>query len=128
MDVKKFCSHCGAPIEGDSKFCSNCGANLEESKAEYYQSGNSSYDPTSNSVSKPASSSNGIAALIFGILSLFMGGLLFSILAIYFGSKDDDTMSKVGKVLGIISLVLYAIVIIIVVITVISGIAVSGTI
>ncbi|MHA1793622.1 MAG: DUF4190 domain-containing protein [Promethearchaeota archaeon] len=56
---------------------------------------------------------NGIAALVFGIISLFFNPfLIMSILAIIFGAigkKNDDSpgMAIAGLVLGLIGLILF---------------------
>lgn len=62
-----------------------------------------------------------IASLILGIISFFLFPIIGAILAIVFGNKSIrengmNTMARVGKILGIVSLAIYIVVIIIMVI------------
>ena len=61
-----------------------------------------------------------IASLILGIISFFLFPIIGAILAIVFGNKSIrengmNTMARVGKILGIVSLAIYIVVIIMVI-------------
>ena len=122
-----FCPQCGTKIEAMWKVCPNCGYNLKSErnlqppvqlqpplqnytpqKPKHQPRQYQSYDyrPRSNNT-------NGIVALIFGLLGLFsVIPIVGSIIAIVLGAvgknKDDDPrMAKAGLVLGIIGIVVW---------------------
>ncbi|MEK9664271.1 MAG: DUF4190 domain-containing protein [Candidatus Nanopelagicales bacterium] len=79
---------------------------------------------------------NGVVALVTGILSFFVCPVILSIVAIIFGRKgmqsaaagraNNGGMAKVGYILGIISLVLFAFFVVIWIILIIAGAASSN--
>ncbi len=110
MENVHFCPHCGAQITDYDKFCPNCGASLADSKEENpkaasYQSAPSQtyYQPYSATGSSGGSP---VAGLVFGILSVVLGGWLWSILGIVFSKpqKNTDSKAKAGFILSIIGL------------------------
>ena len=62
----------------------------------------------SNSASADVSQDqrNGKIALICGIISLFVLGVILGPIAIIYGGKSTTTQGKVGRILGVIGLVL----------------------
>ncbi|MFX0048757.1 MAG: zinc-ribbon domain-containing protein [Candidatus Hermodarchaeota archaeon] len=115
-----FCSQCGTKLLSSWNFCLNCGNSLKSERVHqkqiqaqppaqiYYQKRLSSqpidYRPRNNNT-------NGIIALIFGLLGLFnVIPIVGPILGIVFGAigrkKDDDgRLALAGFIIGIIGLV-----------------------
>ena len=117
-----FCTQCGTKIVASWNVCPNCGHQLN-SKHIYqqqtqvqvpiqtpsqlqtpYQSYN--YRPRNNNT-------NGLVALIFGLLGLFsvipiIGSIIGIVLGAVGKTKDDDPrMAKAGLVIGIIGIVVW---------------------
>lgn len=117
-----FCTQCGTKIVASWNVCPNCGHQLN-SKHIYqqqtqvqipiktpsqlqtpYQSNN--YRPRNNNT-------NGLVALIFGLLGLFsvipiVGSIIGIVLGAVGKTKDDDPrMAKAGLVLGVIGIVVW---------------------
>lgn len=117
-----YCSNCGREIEENVAFCPNCGQavnvkrtvpNVEPMPYEY----------TSEPV-KSETDGYAIASLVLGILAFFCLPIVGSILAIVFGNKSmcehgQNTMAKVGKILGIVSLVIMIVCVVIIIIVVV---------
>jgi Ca2+/Na+ antiporter len=61
----------------------------------------------------PQQNNAGTLALVFGILSIVCCAIIFGPLAIIKGNEAKDSNGKIGKILGIVGLVLWAIGIII---------------
>jgi uncharacterized membrane protein YvbJ len=125
-----YCPQCGTKIEVQWNVCPNCGCNVKqeidlinENSQKMYQSypepigsdqQQTNYPPL-RTFSASQNNTNGIVALVFGILGLCciygsMFNLIFGVIAIIFGAigikKDDKPqMAKVGLALGIIVLV-----------------------
>ena len=122
-----FCPQCGTKIVASWNVCPNCGHNLKSElvnqqptqpqipKQTYsqqnlqYQSRQYQpygYRPRSNNT-------NGIVALIFGLLGLFgvipiVGSIIGIALGVIGKSKDDDPrMAKAGLIIGIIGIVVW---------------------
>lgn len=111
----KTCRYCGKLIKRADSTCRFCGE---------YVGGSVGSDNVGRPVSRPQAGyaskgtcSDATYALVFGIISLFCCGVVFGPLAIYKANSaiktiDDDPsyqgrdMAQVGKVLGIIGLVL----------------------
>jgi hypothetical protein len=118
-----FCPNCGTKIEGEWNTCPYCGLNLQSERQT--QPTRPLSPPIPPYPQQPAqsthiiyppkqSNTNGIVALIFGFLGLFILPFIGSIVAIIMGSigrKNDDSpeMATGGIVLGIIGLVCWAI-------------------
>jgi len=128
----KFCSHCGMSVNEDDAFCNNCGANLDETiepivsesfphqqqpytQPVYTQPG-AVYAPKPKSLDALAylSMSLGIAAVVFGLISVFVGFLVIaaSVTAIILGGISVQKTQKkyvaiAGIVLGGIGIALY---------------------
>ena len=120
-----FCTQCGTKIEASWNVCPNCGHNLKTERV-YQQPTQAQIPVQTYSKQKPqyqtpqyqpnqyrprSDNSNGIVALIFGLLGLFgIIPIVGSIVGIALGAigknKDDDPrMAKAGLVLGIIGIV-----------------------
>ncbi|MFX0074588.1 MAG: DUF4190 domain-containing protein [Candidatus Hermodarchaeota archaeon] len=119
-----FCSQCGIKLVASWNICPNCGSILKPERVpqrqiqaqlpkqiDYHPQPNyplKDYHPRNNNT-------NGIIALIFGILGLFtVLPIVGSILGIVFGAigrrKDDDgRLATAGFILGIIGLVAWSI-------------------
>lgn len=117
MTEIRFCSHCGASLDENDIYCPRCGAKVEKEEkncdARYEPNQGQSYPEThSQPQNESTSVSNGTLTLVFGILSLVLGGILWTILAFVFASKADanDQKTKVGKILAIIGAILWTIV------------------
>lgn len=121
MEETKFCPHCGASIPEGAAFCTKCGAKLDESQNTTY---NGTYESNTNSASNYEFSGNSTnqstnlssvetyntLTLVFGILSFFFG-IIFSIVSLVLSKQANpaDSKTKAGKIISIISLVLWAI-------------------
>lgn len=132
MEEKKFCSHCGHEIKQDAVFCPYCGQRVDNDNTvngvfesnPNIPSENDMFNSSNNNANQ-TSDNNAILTLVFGILSLVLGGLLWTILAFVFASKADknDTKTKVGKGLAIAGVVIWSIFVIIMIITQIMAIS-----
>ena len=122
-----FCTQCGTRIEASWNVCPNCGHNLKTERV-YQQPAQAHIPVQTYSKQKPqyqtpqyqpnqyrprSNNSNGIVALIFGLLGLFgIIPIVGSIVGIALGAigknKDDDPrMAKAGLVLGVIGIVVW---------------------
>jgi hypothetical protein len=135
MEEYKFCPHCGTKLEGDAKFCPHCGtkvdsSNTYEGSVDGQQSNYSSVQnsqPYYDSPSRRSSYSpeNANLALVFGILAIVLGGVIWGILGLVYASKADptDSKTKAGKILSIIGIVFWVILIVIYISILIAGLA-----
>jgi hypothetical protein len=111
-----YCAKCGAQNPDDGKFCQNCGAGLTPAPA-------ASQPQTVYVQPVTATSTSGmaVAALILGILGLFVSFL--GVLAIIFGgvgiaqtNKNPNLKGKgmavAGLVLGIIAVAIWIIIVV----------------
>ena len=92
-----FCNKCGSEIPADSKFCVKCGTKAETTQPvqQYVQTKTAGASDNS----KQAKNSDGIAAIVFGILGLVgcMGfGIIFDIIAIILGIRGKKKAAEVG--------------------------------
>lgn len=99
-----FCPNCGHEVNDDLKFCPNCGAQIENGKVLSTPEGNKH----KNEMDKEYE----LVSMVCGILSLIMPflNIVLGIIACVFSSKakKPTTYSKVGKITGIIGIVLGA--------------------
>jgi len=122
-----FCTQCGTKIVASWNVCPNCGHNLKselgyqqptqpQPSVQIYTQQKPNYQPNQYQPYKyrpRSNNTNGIVALIFGLLGLFgIIPIVGSIIAIVLGAvgkknDDDPTMAKAGLVLGIIGIVLW---------------------
>lgn len=114
-----FCSNCGKEIDATVSFCPNCGTAVNKTNQTVYE-GEFYSEPYQNQTVKPGVDGFAIASLVLGIISFFILPIIGSILAIILGNKSindngDNTMAKVGKILGIVSLILSIVGVIIVI-------------
>ena len=93
-----YCKNCGKEIAEGRVYCDECApqeVHVEEQPVKHV-------DP---------STGKGLAALICGIASFFIFGLVLAIVAMVLGGQAANTagekMGKVGKTLGIVSLILW---------------------
>ncbi|NVM44777.1 MAG: DUF4190 domain-containing protein [Candidatus Lokiarchaeota archaeon] len=117
-----FCSQCGTKLVASWNVCPNCGNNLKSEPV--YQQQIQAQPPTQSYYQQKPShqpidyrsrnnNTNGIIALIFGILGLCsIVPIVGSILGIVFGAigrrKDDDRrLAIAGFVLGIVGLAIW---------------------
>lgn len=124
MEEKRFCAGCGHQLEEGAKFCTYCGRAVEgigfnnsgNNTNDYSDYDNQGYSQQDNYQSNGISSSdtNGTLALVFGILSIVLGGILWAILAFVFASKAEpySSRAKTGKILAVIGIVFWVIAII----------------
>lgn len=115
-----YCKNCGVQLEDNMAFCPECGTPVDAGQSR--QSGSDPYDyetrraaePMDYRVQEPQRSSEAdgyaIASLILGIIGFFLLPVIGGILAIVFGNKSIrengmNTMARIGKILGIVSLV-----------------------
>jgi O-antigen ligase len=117
-----FCPQCGTKIVASWNVCPNCGYNLKSEDA-YQQLPQVQIPVRTYTQQEPqhqpynfgprSNNTNGIVALIFGLLGLFgVIPIVGSIVGIALGAigktKDDDPkMAKAGLVLGIIGIVIW---------------------
>ena len=122
-----FCPECGTKIVASWNVCPDCGHNLKseivnqqptqaQSPKETYSQQNLQYQPRQYQPYgyRPGSSNtNGIVALIFGLLGLFgvipvVGSIIGIALGVIGKKKDDDPrMAKAGLIIGIIGIVVW---------------------
>ena len=120
MEEKKFCKYCGAEVESNASFCPHCGGSLETTSQQ--APGYNENQTTPNNAAHPVANSTtdyGIIALVFGILSIALGGFLWAILTFVFAAKApaEDSKAKVGKILAIIGIITWIILLVIVFVT-----------
>ncbi|MFW9952051.1 MAG: zinc-ribbon domain-containing protein, partial [Candidatus Thorarchaeota archaeon] len=117
-----FCSQCGTKLLASWNVCPNCGNSLKSERTYqnqlqtqppaqiYYQQ---KLPPQLIDFHPRNNNTNGIIALIFGVLGLFnVVPIVGSILGIVFGAigrkKDDDgRLALAGFIIGIIGLVIW---------------------
>ena len=122
-----YCPNCGTELEANWRKCPSCGFNIEAEETIPPLNA-----PTPRITQQPQiqlqyqykqkrseSNTNGIVALICGILGIIAVPLVCSIIAIYFGriglKKDDNTsLANAGYILGIIGLCWFVIILIII--------------
>ena len=122
-----YCPQCGTKIVASWNVCPNCGNNLKSEQA-YQQPTQAQIPVQTYSEQRPqyqprqyqpydyrprSNNTNGIVALIFGLLGLFsvipiVGSIIGIVLGAIGKNKDDDPrMAKAGLVLGIIGIVVW---------------------
>ncbi|NVM16515.1 MAG: zinc ribbon domain-containing protein [Candidatus Lokiarchaeota archaeon] len=117
-----FCPQCGTKIVASWNVCPSCGHNLK-SESVYQEPSQVQIPVQAYSQQKPqyqpyayhprGSNTNGVVALIFGLLGLFgVLAIVGSIVGIVLGAvgrkKDDDPrMAIAGLILGIIGIVIW---------------------
>jgi O-antigen ligase len=117
-----FCPQCGTKIVASWNVCPNCGHNLK-SEGVYQQTSQVQIPVQTYSQQKPqyqpsayhprSNNTNGIVALIFGLLGLFgVIPIVGSIVGIVLGAvgrkkEDDPRMAIAGLILGIIGIVIW---------------------
>lgn len=126
MEETKFCPRCGKQVSGDASFCPNCGYNFNESNGNNPQFQNFSSQQTYTPQPQPKTNGNtdySMLTLVFGILALVLGGILWGILGLVFSSNADknDTKTKVGKVLSITGIVIWVIVFVVTTVVLVIG-------
>jgi uncharacterized membrane protein YdbT with pleckstrin-like domain len=122
-----FCPECGTKIVASWNVCPDCGHNLKselvnqqptqaQSPKETYSQQNLQYQPRQYQPygnRSRSNNTNGIVALIFGLLGLFgvipvVGSIIGIALGAIGKSKDDDPrMAKAGLIIGIIGIVVW---------------------
>jgi hypothetical protein len=128
IKILNYCPNCGTKIDGEWNACPYCGHNIQAEKST--QAIPSSQEPIPSVIQQappqqqtppptvmyaPRPSNNmGIAALILGLLGLFIVPIVGSIVAIILGSigkknDDDPTMANWGLILGVIGLLCWGI-------------------
>lgn len=98
MDRLTQCLQCGWENNDSSlDVCEKCGASILVSRS-----------PTVEPYSYPQDGKEGVLALVFGILSLFCCAPIFGPLALIQANlSHNDSLGKVGKILGIIGISLF---------------------
>ncbi len=120
MTELRYCSHCGRQIDENDAYCPHCGAKIEKEESNY----DSRYEPKENQsyqsgnyqgLENKNTNTNDTLTLVFGILSIVLGGILWTILTFVFAAKADpnDQKTKIGKMLAVIGCVLWAVLLII---------------
>ncbi|TFG04165.1 MAG: zinc-ribbon domain-containing protein [Promethearchaeota archaeon] len=113
--MTNYCPNCGTRVEPTWNACPNCGSVLEKDMIQESRP-LPTEQPYSQQYQQPVvrkvKTTNGTISLIFGIIGLVTCcfGLIFGIIAIYYGNKglkedDDKTLSQIGLILGIIDFV-----------------------
>lgn len=93
-----YCTNCGNEMTNDQEYCTYCGRKqtINEPQQPYYQGVNS------NNQTKEETSNT---ALLFGILGLFIAGIIFGILAIVLSNNPEQKNKSTARTLGIIDIV-----------------------
>ncbi|MCC8151040.1 MAG: zinc-ribbon domain-containing protein [Lachnospiraceae bacterium] len=122
-----YCRNCGKELEPTTSFCPVCGQPVNGGQptggpGSYNPNGpGNQYDPYYQPPAKQGPDGYAIASLVLGIVSFFVIPIIGAILAIVFGNKSIrdtgvNTMARVGKILGIVSLAIYIVVIVLIVV------------
>jgi len=126
-----YCQNCGKELKPTTSFCPVCGQPVNGGQPA--GGGPGSYNPNDPGMQnapyyqppvKQGPDGYAIASLVLGIVSFFVIPIIGAILAIVFGNKSIrdtgvNTMARVGKILGIVSLCIYLVAIVIIVAVVI---------
>jgi len=118
--MSPYCINCGKEVEESWNSCPNCGKALKESQVVYrqpiHQTPPQPQPPQYQRTYSSAGTNNfGIAALICGVITPFLGflipgafyvGIIFSLITIILGSMgigrdDNNIMAIMGLVIGI---------------------------
>lgn len=124
-----YCRNCGTQLTDNVSFCPECGKPTGVGASEFVRTPETDRtqgaynEPFQYQTSEPvARETDGyaIASLILGILGFFLLPIIGGILAIVFGNKSIrengmNTMARIGKILGIVCLVISIIAIVIIV-------------
>ncbi len=137
MEENKFCPHCGTQVEEGASFCPHCGAKLNGESNTYsgsYESasGQSNYDfsgtsgqfnQNGNSAENSQMQSYSLMTLIFGLLALVLGGVIWGIVALVLSRRADpkDGKTKAGKIMAIIGIIWWVIAITLMIVIVIAN-------
>lgn len=109
MEEKRFCAGCGHELEEGASFCTYCGREADNTSgaSQENQYGEETTKDSQTQVSQE--NSYNVTTLVFGILTIALGGYLWAILTFVFARKadKDDTKTKVGKVLAILGLAIW---------------------
>ena len=126
------CIYCGNAISSSERNCTNCGQNnvnfIDPTLQPFQQPtqnnqgfANTAFGNNNNFSNTQTTTRTGTAAMVLGILSLFVAGLILGILALVFGLRDRKEMAAAGVptgkavagiVLGIIGLVGWALIVV----------------
>lgn len=122
METMKFCPKCGKSVSEEDKFCPSCGADLT---GDTTTNNGETKQEEPRIIVQTTSDSKPVLALVFGILAVVLGGILWGILGIYFGkdARSYDSKAKVGYILSIIGICIWVVALIIIIISaVVAGI------
>jgi hypothetical protein len=107
-----FCSNCGYNLENDARFCQMCGANHQQINQPIKMSPPPPAAPTNTNPGE----GNAVAALVCGVIgvvsSMFIVGIVGLCLAISSDRKQKAanlptlTYAKIGKILGVVSIII----------------------
>lgn len=106
----KTCPYCGSQMSDEAIFCQNCGSRFDDPEVRQQYA----YGPYDQQYpqpqQEPVSDGKATGALVCGIISLFVAGLILGIIAIVLASQSKKELgyelpqAKAGKICGIIAL------------------------
>jgi len=112
--MAKYCTNCGTAVEQSWNICPNCGQTIRFQTQSLETQQPDSVPTQTPAIVKisPSGGSNtfGYFAIGFGVIGLFIFGIIFGIIAIILGAigsnQDENTsMASIGLILGVLDIV-----------------------
>ena len=95
------CQNCGNPILASENFCKHCGAENSYFEPIPIQQPNYYQQKQPNQTSQGKSNT----AFILGVLSLFVFGLVFGIIAVVLSKRPDQSNQSAANIIGWVGII-----------------------